>query len=203
MIDFEKECGLKIVKDLVKVDKTISRIYGFILYTDKDPYVAKVLSDRFYWNALDSISGSHWPIFAVRPLSRGRAMFPNFRKDSIGYMVPTWNEPNSNLRILHDFGIQDSQELPLFILFMWDDEDNLNEISIPIVGNDETTVYRSLEDIVKAVSRVEADILPEYKNSVTVFRNVKAELDAIKFQHAAYTKVTALKRLFDFIRSFG
>ena len=46
MVPFEKECGLKIIKNLVKGDKTLSRIYGFILYTDKDPYVAKVLRDE-------------------------------------------------------------------------------------------------------------------------------------------------------------
>ena len=46
MISFEKECGLETIKNLVKGDKTLSRIYGFILYTDKDPYVAKVLRDE-------------------------------------------------------------------------------------------------------------------------------------------------------------
>ena len=72
MFPFEKECGLKIIKELVKGDKTLSRIYGFILYTDKDPYVAKVLRDEDFWNALDSISGANWPIFSVRPLRKGK-----------------------------------------------------------------------------------------------------------------------------------
>ena len=72
MISFENECGLETIKNLVKGDKTLSRIYGFILYTDKDPYVAKVLRDEDFWNALDSISGANWPIFSVRPLRKGK-----------------------------------------------------------------------------------------------------------------------------------
>lgn len=59
MFSFEKECGLEIIKDLVKGDKTLSRIYGFILYTDQDPYVVKVLRDEDFWNALNSLSGAN------------------------------------------------------------------------------------------------------------------------------------------------
>jgi hypothetical protein len=77
MFSFEKECGLEIIKDIVKGDKTLSRIYGFILYTDQDPYVVKVLRDEVFWNALNSISGANWPIFAVRPLRKGNYSLPS------------------------------------------------------------------------------------------------------------------------------
>lgn len=60
MFDFQKDNGLEIIKGLVEGDKNLSRIYGFILYTDCNPYVAKVLRDNDFWKALDSISGNNW-----------------------------------------------------------------------------------------------------------------------------------------------
>ena len=72
MFDFQKDNGLEIIKGLVEGDKNLSRIYGFILYTDCNPYVAKVLRDNDFWKALDSISGNNWPIFAARPLQQGQ-----------------------------------------------------------------------------------------------------------------------------------
>lgn len=80
MIPFDKECGLSLVKDIVRGDESLSRIYGFILYTDKDPFVAKVLRDEDFWQALNSISGPSWPIFAVRPLIKGSFRIPESRE---------------------------------------------------------------------------------------------------------------------------
>ena len=35
MIDFKRECCIEIIKDLVEGDSNISRVYGFILYTER------------------------------------------------------------------------------------------------------------------------------------------------------------------------
>jgi len=40
MLELQKRCGLEVVKDVVQ-DKNLSRIYGFILYTEKGFYIAK------------------------------------------------------------------------------------------------------------------------------------------------------------------
>lgn len=50
MFAFQKDCGLRVIKDLVDGDANLSRIYGFILYTEKDPYVIKVLRDEVFGN---------------------------------------------------------------------------------------------------------------------------------------------------------
>ena len=197
MFEFQRECGLSVIKELVKDDKNLSRIYGFILYTDKDPYVVKVLRDRDFWNALNDISGSNWPIFAARPLQKG-----GYRHlggtGGASCMVQTWEEPNNNVPILNDFGLEDSQDLPLFVVFMWDDDDNLNEITIPIRGKDADTVYHSLEEIVKTIARVEEAILPEYKGTVNVFRNVKSELEALDLKHKIIARGQIVHRLAEF-----
>ncbi len=200
MFSFEKECGLEIIKDLVKGDKTLSRIYGFILYTDKDPYVVKVLRDDDFWNALNSISGANWPIFAVRPLHKGNySLSASSRSDIISYMVPTWVEPKTNIQVLRDFGLEKTDCLPLFVVFMWDDTDELNQVTIPIEGKSIEAVYNSIEEIAKVITKAEAEVLPQYKVTVNVFRNIVTELDAMKFRHTVIKRGKIAYRLSEFL----
>ena len=202
MFELQKECGLEVIKGLVKGDKNVSRIFGFILYTDKDPYVAKVLRDDDFWKSLDSISGDNWPIFAVRPMGKGYYQYSGGGKNSIGFMVQTWVEPKDNLTILHDFGIKGTNELPLFVAFMWDYNDNLHEVTIPIEGKNTDEVYESLREIVDAITRVEAAIRPEYKQSENVFRNVESELKAIKAKRGFVKGTDIAKKFYDFFSVF-
>ncbi len=183
MFAFQKDCGLQVVKDLVEGDKNLSRIYGFILYTKQDPYVAKVLRDDDFWKSLDSISGSNWPIFAARPLEKGKTVIKGGNGNGIGFMVQSWEEPESNLSVLQDFGLKDSSELPQFVVFMWDDKDQLNSVSMPIRGNDIDTIYHSIEEIVKTIAGVENAILPEYKGTENVYRNVVTAFSGLKFKY--------------------
>jgi hypothetical protein len=202
MFEFQEKCGLKLVKELVEGEKNLSRIYGFILYTRENPYVVKVLQDDAFWNALNSISGSNWPIFAVRPLHEGQRVIKGSGHGCIGYLVPTWDEPEANLPVLKDFGLNSSEDLPLFVAFMWDDNDQLNEITIPIRGVDVDTTYNSIETIVKAITRVEKDVLPEYKQTVSVFRNVKSEIESLEFKYKIINRGRILNRFADFLKMF-
>lgn len=203
MFDLQKECGLRVIKDLVKGDKTLSRIFGFILYTDKDPYITKVLSDQTFWNALNSISGTNWPIFAARPLQKGYYSYSGGRPGGAGFMVQTWTEPKGNLPILRDFGLKNSDELPLFVAFMWDDEDELHEATICIEGKTTDETYESLKNIVTAITKVEDAILPEYKGSVNVFRNVETEIDAMKFKRRTIMGAEIVKKFKDLLSMFS
>lgn len=204
MFSFEKECGLEIIKDLVKGDKTLSRIYGFILYTDQDPYVVKVLRDEDFWNALNSISGTNWPIFAVRPLRKGNYTLPaSSRTGIISYMVPTWVEPKTNMQVLRDFGLENTESLPLFVAFMWDDTDELNQVTIPIQGKNTDAVYNSIEEIVKVITKAEAEVLPQYKGTVNVFRNIVTELGALKFRQTVIERGKIAYRLSEYLRKFA
>lgn len=202
MFNFQKDSGLKVIKGLVEGDANISRIYGFILYTERDPYIAKVLRDDDFWNALDSISGRNWPIFATRPLEQGQMEIKGGSSGYTGFMVQTWKEPSMNIPILKDFGLEDSQDLPLFVVFMWDNDDNLNEVAIPIQGNDTDSVFHSLEEIVKAIARVEDAVLPEYKGTVNVFRNVKSEFEALNLKSKIIYRGKILHRIAEFLSVF-
>lgn len=201
MFDFPKTCGLKLIKDFVEGDSNLSRIYGFILYTEQDPYVAKVLRDDDFWNALNSISGANWPIFAVRPLSKGSYASPSNGSGCLRYMIPTRFEPSNNMQILYDFGLKDTENLPLFVAFMWDDDDKLNQVAIPIIGKDVDAVYHSLEEIVKVIAKAEAAVLPQYKRTVNVFRNILTELDALRFKYLLVNRGKSTFRILEFFKS--
>lgn len=202
MFEIQKECGLEVIKGLVEGDKNLSRIFGFILYTDKDPYVVKVLRDEDFWKSLDRIFGDNWPIFAVRPLQRGYYQCSGGGRGGPSFMVQTWFEPKDNLPIINDFGLDGTNELPLFVAFMWDDKDNLHEVTIPIVGNTKDEVYESLREIVEAITRVEAAILPEYKRTENVFRNVETELKAIKVKRRVVKGVYLVKKFLELFSVF-
>ena len=202
MFEIQKECGLDVIKGLVEGDKNLSRIFGFILYTDKDPYVAKVLRDEDFWNSLDNISGDSWPIFAVRPLQKGFYQCSGSGSGGTGFMVQTWVEPKDNIPVIHDFGLDGTNELPLFVAFMWDDENKLQQVTIPIEGKNTDEVYESLKDIVKVITRVESYILPEYKRTENVFRNVESELKSIKVKRRVEKGVDISKKFLDFFSVF-
>lgn len=202
MFDFQKDCGLQVIKELVKGDTNISRIYGFILYSEKDPYVAKVLRDEDFWKSLDAISGANWPIFAARPLQKGFFTTKGFTPNGIGMLIQTWDEPIVNNTVLDYFGLQDSRDLPLFVAFMWDDNDNLNQVSIHINGNSVDSAYSSLKEIVTVISNVEAAILPEYKGTVNVFRNVKTAIEALDWRMKAANRGKVVAKIADFLRVF-
>ena len=202
MFEFQKDCGLQLIKELVSGDKNLSRIYGFILYTDQNPYVVKVLQDDAFWNALNSISGSSWPIFAVKPLRKGEYVTKGGGGNGIGFLVYTWKEPNENLQVLSDFGLTSTEKLPLFVAFMWDDNDELNEVAIQIRGTDMDSTYHSLEEIVKVITGAVNAVLPEYKQTVNVFRNVKTVLESLDFKYKAIRRGKIAKRIADFLSVF-
>lgn len=203
MFDFQKDCGLSLIKDMVRSDESLSRIYGFILYTDCDPYVAKFLSDDFFWNALDAKSGPNWPIFAVRPLRKGKSIFKGGSPGVMSMMIPTWDEPKQNIPVLRDFGLEDSEQLPIFVAFMWDDNDELHQISIPITGNNEDETYRSIEEIVTVITDVEKRINPNFKRTVNVFRNVAQELDSLQYRHKMISRGRIAKKIAEFLIMFS
>lgn len=66
---------------------------------------------------------------------------------------------------------------------MWDDKDQLTSVSIPIRGNDKDTVYHSIEEIVKAIAKVEDAILPQYKGTENVYRNVVSAFNGLQFKY--------------------
>lgn len=198
----EEEYGLETIKGLVAGEKNLSRLYGFILYSRQHPFVAMALQNSFLWNALDDISGPRWPIFAVKPLEKGEYRTSSSRPGYTSFLVQTWVEPNSNLPILHDFGLSSSESLPCFVAFIWDDNNELQCISVPIKGKDPISVYHSIEEIVQVVAKAERNVLPEYRHNVELFRIVSDELKALDCRHRLYTIGNTGRKFIDFFKLF-
>lgn len=164
-------------------DMSNSRIAGFILYTRKHANVVKVLKDEDYWTCFDEMSGPNWPIFSVRPLDPRRQQYSGRSiPGTISMMVSTLHEPNANKRVLKYFGLEESRDLPCFIVFMWDDNNQLCQIDWKIDDFSVDAAYNSIKEVIELISKAERDVLLEYKKSTGVFRQVKTEIEGSKFR---------------------
>lgn len=179
----KEKLDLKIIKGVC--DQSTSRIYGFILYTRRHANVANFLQNQNYWNCLDDISGENWPIFSVRPLTQGqfRPLGGRYISDTLNCMLSEWCEPNTNRQILDFFSLDESRNLPCFVGFIWDDNDELQQFEWKVDESSVDTVYASLKEIVTLLSDVEARVLDEYKSSVNLWREIISELKGAQFKH--------------------
>ena len=176
MIDFRNEFGVEDLRTMC--DKSHSNVYGFIMYTRAHPYISKVLRDDDFWNALDEISGENWPIFAIRPLAKGNYEFPHFPPGMVGFMVPEWKEPNENKKYLDFFSLKNSEQLPCFIAFKFNDDETIEQVVYKLNNDSEREAFASLKAIVELITHTENQILPEYKHTDAVFNNVKKDVES-------------------------
>ena len=161
-----------------RCDNSYSNIYGFIMYTSAHPYISKVLRDNDFWNALDEISGENWPIFAIRPLAKGHYELPHFPPGMVGFMVPVWNEPNENKKYLDFFSLKNSEDLPCFIAFKFNDDETIEQVVYKLNNDSKQGAFNSLKTIVELITNTESHILPEYKQTDAVFSNVKMDVES-------------------------
>lgn len=167
---------LQLIKGICEESK--SRIYGFILYTRRHANMVNFLQNPNYWDCLDDISGPNWPIFSVRPLISGNMQLKGGGpKGTIGMMISEWHEPNTNRKILDFFGLQESRDLPCFMGFIWDDQEQLQQFKWPIDESSVDKVYESLKKIVTLISDAEARVADNLKSSECVWEEVIAAID--------------------------
>ena len=137
-----------------------------------------MLRDDDFWNALDEISGENWPIFAIRPLAKGNYEFPHFPPGMVGFMVPEWKEPNENKKYLDFFSLKNSEQLPCFIAFKFNDDETIEQVVYKLNNDSEREAFASLKAIVELITHTENQILPEYKHTDAVFNNVKNDVES-------------------------
>ena len=164
-----------------KCEQSKSRIYGFILFTNRDPYIIKALRDDDFWNALDERSGPNWPVFSVRPIKKGQYANPEGCQESLQDLQSAWKEPNDNKEFLDFFGIESSKYLPCFVTFMWDDVGELHQFIVKIKSDSQENVYESLEKIIDTIAYAESKISDEFKRTEHIFREAVNDLKALQF----------------------
>jgi hypothetical protein len=173
----QKIFSVELLRDKCSIEAN-SRIYGVILYTSSHPFVVKTLEDPAFWNALNEISGPNWPIFSVKPKSK---RFPAYHRQlplgTLEMIVPPiCVNSDENAKYLNYFGITDTNMLPCFVVFIWDDNDQLKTIACKIASKPESEVYNSLEEIAKIISKIEAQVPEEEKTTEVVFQKVERAL---------------------------
>ena len=197
MIALNEEFGIEKLRGVC--DNATSRIYGFIMYTRKHSYIVKVLRDNDFWNELDEISGANWPIFSIKPLDDGYYARPRCSEEMCQMMVPIWKEPNSNRKLLDFFSLEESSDLPCFIIFIWKDNDEIEQIIWRLKNTNTQEAFDSIRSVVKIISSTEELILPEYKRSENVFRNVKENIEAVVFKQKLIHGARRLVSIKDFL----
>lgn len=197
MFPIEKEFGLKELRR--KCGDATSRIFGFIMYTRSHSYIAKILRDVDFWNELDEVSGPRWPIFAVRPLEQGRYDVPEQSVPGVfQMMIPTWVEPNENRKYLDVFSLDESRDLPCFIVFIWNDDGELEQITYPLSNGTLEEAFDSIREVVMVISETERRIRPAFRKTDRVFRNAVADLKS----HFVRKKITRSFKYFPYIYDF-
>lgn len=174
MIELKQEMGITQIRKIC--EQTPSRIFGFIMYTKKHAYITKVLRDNDFWGELDEISGANWPIFSVKPLHDGGYEYPRTNGNFLQMMIPIWKEPNENRKFLNVFSLDESKDLPCFVIFIWKDNDEIEQIIWKLSNKNTEEAFDSIREIVNIISETEELILPEYKRTENVFRNVKSNI---------------------------
>ncbi|MDE6649718.1 MAG: hypothetical protein K2K45_07295 [Muribaculaceae bacterium] len=172
------------------------------MYTRSHAYIAKVLRDTDFWNELDEISGPRWPIFAVQPLAQGQYRYPAYPPGVLGMMVPTWEEPNENRKYLDVFSLEESSDLPCFIVFIWNDDDELEQITFKLSNSNLEEAFDSIREIVTVVSKAEQRIHPFYRKTDRVFSNVKKDIKAHMVQKKIKRSFEYFPYIYDFISRF-
>lgn len=154
----------------------LANLMGFILYTDKNPFIKKLLRDNDYWKALDKISGKDWAIFAIKPDS-GDYEIPISNENSLSMMVPVWKEPKSNLKLLKEFGLKDTSDLPMLLIVSQNDNGEILKCEFHLDETNENSVYNSLKEGIEVVSNELKYIKSKFKNNDTVYINVKGAIE--------------------------
>lgn len=172
------------------------------MYTRRHSYIIKVLRDNDFWNELNEISGPNWPIFSIKPLQEGEYKMPgNDRGIISSMMVPIWKEPNENRKYLKFFSLEESKDLPCFIAFIWKDNDELEQVTWKLSNNSEQEAFDSIREVVNIISQTETLILPEYKRTENIFRNVRQNIEGVKSKRQLITRVKKILKIKEFLAS--
>ncbi len=164
-----------------------SNIYGFILFSEINYSVVKVMRDADFINALHVISGPNWPILFVSPLEKKIIDFDGTGiNGTIGYSLCVSRETEYNKGALEFFDLNNSEsDLPCFVVFSRDinNPEEFAQRAFRINGKTEDEVRHSLEEIVSTIADIERTIRDgsaEEFNDQYIFWEATKKLDQME-----------------------
>ncbi|MDD3342639.1 MAG: hypothetical protein PHR87_03595 [Sulfurospirillaceae bacterium] len=182
-------------RDLKNIAKTTDlKTYGIILYNEENPHIVQLLRDSDYWEGLSTASGEKFFVFAIKP-KEGSYKFPNLN-NTLGFMVPIWEEPEINQKLLESFEIKSTEKLPLFFIFTKVDHFLLKQ-QISITSKTKEEAYTELRDIFIKIRKEVSNLNKEYdEHDAQIHDKLAFILTKSKFK-----KVT--KKAFDVLSGIG
>lgn len=152
-----------------------ANIFGLIAYSERNPYIVKVLRDDDFWRSLNARTKG-WILYAIKP-------------DSRYYCGGNADFINDNLRIA-------PEEYPQLVILSIGTDGDMKQRNYPIDDSSVDNAYKSIENNIGIITGAVEKIHPEYKLSTNVNREVIAALDA-ELAKSQWKKVS--KSLLDFV----
>ena len=156
MFPLEEMLNVDLLMDCKRQYHT-TNVFGFIAYSERNPYVAKVLQDKDFWKSLNARSEG-WILYAIKPDSEyfkgGNADYIN---DSLG-LKP--------------------EEYPQLVILAIGSDQVMMQRNYPISDNSVDDAYKSIKNNVDVITAAVKRIHPNYKSATGVHREVLTALDA-------------------------
>lgn len=132
------------IVDAYKSLPETANLFAVVLYTDEHANIKKVLRDEDYWRSLDELTGFRLCVFSAKP-RKGKLTHPSLPSGVVGMMIPVWDEPNENRRLVEILELKDTSGLPMVMLFTKIEEEYL-KIELPLKDDTENDALTSLRD---------------------------------------------------------
>lgn len=169
---------IEILKHEFKKQEENYRLFGILLFTDANPYVKKILRDQDYFLALNKVSGDHLGIFCTM-LFEGKMIFPEHEFGRIGKIIPIWQEPEENEKLLKIFQINESRTLPCLVVFgFYKDEMYFHKYFIE--GDSEESAFNFLKNALELITKVIRE--NKDKENLALFEKLRLQLKVAKFK---------------------
>ena len=104
-------------------------------------------------------------------------------------------------KYLDFFSLGDSENLPCFIAFKFNDDETIDQVVYKLSNDSEQAAYASLKTIISLITKTESLILPEYKQTDAVFRNVKMDIESYVLRKGVVKGVGKIFRIKEGIAS--
>ena len=187
-----------------------SNIYGFILFSEINYSVVKVMRDADFINALHVISGPNWPILFVSPLEKKIIDFDGTGTNgTIGYSLCVSRETAYNKAALEFFDLKNSEsDLPCFVVFSRDinNPEVFAQRAFRINGKTEDEVRQSLGEIVSTIADIERTIRGgsnEQFNDQYIFWEATKKLDQMEVGNLIRKSLPGISTVASFFAIIG
>lgn len=170
-------------------DEDSLNVFGLILFTNEHPHIIKVLRDDDYWRQFDSLSGECFTVFSARP-AQGRYQSRAESHGTLGKMRMVWQEPSENEELLTTFGLDNTKDLPAFLVFARLQNDEVAQCSLSLTDLSEEAAHQRLKEVIAILADAANRIAEEYRmNTEDVFNAFSQQIREFKQREVLFKAI--------------